>query len=65
MKAHFQGLAGHEVRAKARDILASKTFESTTHTDNHKKSEKITKASAVESSSPQIKRKRLGQMEEF
>lgn len=63
MKAHFQGLAGHEVRAKARDILASKTFESITHTANDKKSEKITKA--VESSSPQIKRKRLGQIEEF
>jgi methylmalonyl-CoA mutase cobalamin-binding subunit len=63
MKAHFQGLAGHEIRAKARDILASKTFESITHTANDKKSEKITKA--VESSSPQIKRKRLGQIEEF
>ena len=63
MKAHFQGLAGHEIRAKARDILASKTFESITHTANDKKSEKMTKA--VESSSPQIKRKRLGQIEEF
>ena len=63
MKAHFQGLAGHEIRAKARDILASKTFESITHTANDKKSEKITKA--VESSSPQIKRKRLRQIEEF
>lgn len=63
MKAHFKGLAPHEIRAKARDILSSGSYESITEINQDKMSEKITES--VSSLGPQIKRQRLGQREEF